>query len=55
MEIGGARDLDTLRIRLAACMVRRVRPEVLSQPELVNLLVDLAITLRLTMCAAGPV
>ena len=30
-EIGGARHLDTLRIRLATCMVRRVRQEVLSQ------------------------
>ena len=30
-EIGGARNLDTLRTRLAACMVRRVRQEVLSQ------------------------
>jgi superfamily II DNA or RNA helicase len=31
IEIGGARNLDTLRTRLAACMVRRVRQEVLSQ------------------------
>jgi hypothetical protein len=31
-EIGGARNLETLRIRLASCMVRRVRHEVLSQP-----------------------
>ena len=30
-EIGGARNLDTLRTRLATCMVRRVRHEVLSQ------------------------
>jgi hypothetical protein len=30
-EIGGARNLDTLRTRLAGCMVRRVRAEVLSQ------------------------
>jgi hypothetical protein len=30
-EIAGARNLDTLRTRLAACMVRRVRREVLSQ------------------------
>jgi SNF2 family DNA or RNA helicase len=30
-EIGGARNLDTLRARLASCMVRRVRSEVLSQ------------------------
>jgi superfamily II DNA or RNA helicase len=30
-EIGGARNLDTLRQRLAGCMVRRVRTEVLSQ------------------------
>ena len=30
-EVGGARNLDTLRTRLAACMVRRVRHEVLSQ------------------------
>jgi superfamily II DNA or RNA helicase len=30
-EIGGARNLDTLRTRLAPCMVRRVRHEVLSQ------------------------
>jgi hypothetical protein len=30
-EIGGARNLDTLRTRLAGCMVRRVRSEVLSQ------------------------
>jgi hypothetical protein len=30
-EIGGARNLDTLRTRLASCMVRRVRQEVLSQ------------------------
>jgi hypothetical protein len=30
-EIGGARHLDTLRTRLAGCMVRRVRSEVLSQ------------------------
>lgn len=30
-EIGGARNLDTLRSRLAPCMVRRVRQEVLSQ------------------------
>jgi SNF2 family DNA or RNA helicase len=30
-EIGGARNLDTLRARLATCMVRRVRREVLSQ------------------------
>ena len=30
-EISGARNLDTLRTRLAACMVRRVRREVLSQ------------------------
>src|SRR5207247_9526724 len=30
-EIGGARNLDTLRTRLAACMVRRGRQEVLSQ------------------------
>jgi superfamily II DNA or RNA helicase len=30
-EIGGARNLDTLRIRLATCMIRRVRQEVLSQ------------------------
>jgi hypothetical protein len=30
-EIGGARHLDTLRIRLATCMVRRVRQDVLSQ------------------------
>jgi SNF2 family DNA or RNA helicase len=30
-EVGGARNLDTLRVRLATCMVRRVRQEVLSQ------------------------
>lgn len=30
-EIGGARNLETLRTRLATCMVRRVRHEVLSQ------------------------
>ncbi len=30
-EIGGARNLDTLRTRLAGCMVRRIRAEVLSQ------------------------
>ncbi len=30
-EIGGARNLETLRTRLATCMVRRVRQEVLSQ------------------------
>jgi len=30
-EIGGARNLDTLRTRLATCMVRRSRREVLSQ------------------------
>ena len=30
-EIGGARNLDTLRGRLAGCMIRRVRQEVLSQ------------------------
>jgi hypothetical protein len=30
-EVGGARHLDTLRTRLAGCMVRRVRAEVLSQ------------------------
>jgi superfamily II DNA or RNA helicase len=30
-EIGGARNLDTLRHRLAGCMIRRVRQEVLSQ------------------------
>jgi superfamily II DNA or RNA helicase len=30
-EIGGARNLDTLRTRLLSCMVRRVRQEVLSQ------------------------
>ncbi len=30
-EIGGARNLETLRTRLAACMLRRVRREVLSQ------------------------
>ena len=30
-EIGGARNLDTLRSRLAGCMVRRVRQEVLKQ------------------------
>jgi hypothetical protein len=30
-ELGGARNLDTLRTRLATCMVRRVRKEVLSQ------------------------
>ena len=30
-EIGGARNLDTLRTRLAPCMLRRVRHEVLSQ------------------------
>ncbi len=30
-EIGGARNLKTLRTRLAPCMVRRVRQEVLSQ------------------------
>ena len=30
-EIGGARNLETLRTRLAGCMVRRVRQEVLSQ------------------------
>jgi hypothetical protein len=30
-EIGGARNLETLRIRLATCMVRRVRQEVLTQ------------------------
>jgi hypothetical protein len=32
-EIGGARNLETLRIRLATCMVRRVRHEVLSRIE----------------------
>ncbi|MEP7308789.1 MAG: DEAD/DEAH box helicase [Acidobacteriota bacterium] len=31
LEIGGARNLETLRTRLASCMVRRVRHEVLSQ------------------------
>jgi hypothetical protein len=31
MEVGGARNLDTLRTRLATCMVRRVRHEVLTQ------------------------
>jgi superfamily II DNA or RNA helicase len=30
-EVGGARNLDTLRTRLAGCMVRRGRAEVLSQ------------------------
>ncbi len=30
-EIGGARNLDTLRRRLAGCMIRRVRKEVLTQ------------------------
>ena len=30
-EIGGARNLETLRTRLAGCMVRRVRHDVLSQ------------------------
>ena len=30
-ETGGARNLDTLRTRLATCMLRRVRQEVLSQ------------------------
>jgi hypothetical protein len=30
-EIAGARNLDTLRTRLATCMVRRMRQEVLSQ------------------------
>ncbi len=30
-EISGARNLDTLRQRLAGCMIRRVRQEVLSQ------------------------
>jgi hypothetical protein len=30
-EIGGARNLDTLRARLAACMMRRVRHDVLAQ------------------------
>jgi superfamily II DNA or RNA helicase len=30
-EIGGARNLDTLRCRLRSCMVRRVRKEVLAQ------------------------
>jgi superfamily II DNA or RNA helicase len=30
-EIGGARNLETLRARLAACMIRRVRHEVLRQ------------------------
>jgi hypothetical protein len=30
-EIGGATNLETLRVRLGACMVRRVRQEVLSQ------------------------
>ena len=30
-EVGGARNLDTLRARLATCMVRRVRHEVLTQ------------------------
>jgi SNF2 family DNA or RNA helicase len=30
-EVGGARNLDTLRTRLAPCMVRRVRHEVLTQ------------------------
>jgi hypothetical protein len=30
-EIGGARNLDTLRGRLAGCMIRRVRQEVLTQ------------------------
>jgi hypothetical protein len=29
--VGGARNLDTLRVRLAGCMVRRIRQEVLSQ------------------------
>src|SRR6266540_1707394 len=33
-EIGGVRNLDTLRSRLAGCMIRRTRKEVLSQlPE----------------------
>ncbi|MGH9407848.1 MAG: DEAD/DEAH box helicase [Vicinamibacterales bacterium] len=30
-EIGGARNLETLRVRLATCMMRRSRQEVLSQ------------------------
>ena len=30
-EIGGARNLDTLRSRLAGCMIRRTRKEVLTQ------------------------
>ena len=30
-EIGGARNLDTLRRRLAGCMLRRIRKEVLTQ------------------------
>jgi superfamily II DNA or RNA helicase len=30
-EVGGARNLETLRTRLAPCMVRRLRQEVLSQ------------------------
>ena len=30
-EIGGARNLDTLRHRLAGCMIRRIRKEVLTQ------------------------
>ncbi len=33
-EIGGARNLDTLRRRLAGCMIRRIRKEVITQlPE----------------------
>jgi len=31
IEIGGARNLDTLRRRLAGCMIRRIRKEVLTQ------------------------
>lgn len=30
-EIGGARNLETLRVRLSTCMLRRVRDQVLSQ------------------------
>jgi SNF2 family DNA or RNA helicase len=44
-EIGGARNLDTLRTRLSGCMVRRVRKEVLAQlPERTDTRVPVDVT-----------
>jgi SNF2 family DNA or RNA helicase len=44
-EIGGARNLDTLRARLSRCMVRRVRKEVLKQlPERTDTRVPVDVT-----------